>query len=72
MSSVPPFELKSFSKPLFLSWSILNYNKQCIWLFDSTCILLLKMSRHNSVKIYNTFFLQEFYVLFAAIPGNLF
>ena len=59
------------TKSLKSGWAILNYNKQCIWLFDSTCIPLLKMSYHNTFKLYNAFFLQEFYVLFATIPGNL-
>ena len=39
---------------------ILNYSKRFFWLFGSTCIPLLKMSRHNNVKIYNAFSRQNF------------
>ena len=38
------------------SWTILNYNKRILFDFDSTCIPLLEMARHNNVKIYNVFF----------------
>ena len=48
-----------------------NFIKHFIWPFDSICIPLLKMPRHNNVKIYNAFFLPEFYVLFAAISDNV-
>ena len=37
--------------------------------FDSTPIPLLKMARHNNVKIYNVFYRKN--VLFAAIPVNV-
>ena len=32
---------------------------------------LLKMARHNNVKIYNTFNRENLHVLFATIPVNL-
>ena len=39
---------------------ILNYNKHTLFeFFDSTCLPLLKMTRHNNVKIYNAFFQKK-------------
>ena len=53
------FQLKYVSKLVLDSKKLDNFNlsqTHFIWLFNFTCIPLLKMVRHNNVKIYNAFF----------------